>query len=96
MRSETLPISTPCTARMASTISSACPVSRAAAVTSTRRRSGPEAVTSRPVTSPPLFSMTPVSSLTAVARAGRISRTVMEFETEGMAAMATIVATTGG
>ena len=71
-------------------------MSRAAAVTSTRSAVGPEAVTSRPVTSPPPFSMTPVSSLTAVARAGSISRTVMEFETEGIAAMATIVATTAG
>jgi hypothetical protein len=81
---------------MASTSSSACAVSRAAAVTSTRSRSGPEAVTSRPVTRPPLFSMTPVSSLTAVARAGRMRRTVMELETEGTAVMPAFFRATAG
>ena len=43
----------------------------------------PEAVTSRPVTTPPAASITPVISLTAVARAGRTRRTVMELAIEG-------------
>src|SRR6476646_6580184 len=95
VRSLTLPISTPSTERIASTISSACAVSRAAAVTSTRSRDAPDAVTSRPVTSPPLRSIAVVSSLTAVARAGSWRRTVIELETEGAAVIAAIFATTG-
>ena len=60
-------------------------------VTSTWSRRGPDAVTSRPVTSPPVASIAVVSSLTAVARAGSSSRTVIEFETEGAMFMGPIL-----
>src|SRR3954454_15700201 len=68
-------------ARTAVAIDSAWSLPRVAQVTSTRTRSGPDAVTSRAVTTPPPASMRPVSSLTARGRAGSSSRIVMEEET---------------
>src|ERR1035437_291398 len=94
VRSLTLPISTPSTVPISATISSTCSLPRVAMVTSTCSRRGPEAVTSSPVTSPPMVSIAAVSSLTAVARAGSSSRTVMEFETEGPMFMGPILPAT--
>ncbi len=71
-------ISTPGTARIASTSRPACSVSAAAQVTSIRSRSWPEAVTSRAVTRPPACSTAVVSLLTVEPPAGTSRRTVME------------------
>ena len=71
VRSDTRPISTPSTSRIRSTIASACSGSWVSIVRSMRIWLAPDAVTSRPVTTPPAASMTPVISLTAVARAGQ-------------------------
>ena len=84
MRSETRPISTPSTSRITATMASACSGSWVSIVMSMRTLVAPDAVTSRPVTTPPAFSMTPVISLTAVARAGRVRRTVTELAMEGL------------
>lgn len=78
VRSETLPRVTPSIFRSSSTISSACEVELAAMVTSIRSFSWPDAVTSRPVTEPPLDSTAVVSWETAVPLAGTSSRTVIE------------------
>ena len=67
----------------ACTIASACSVSRAAQVRSTRSRSWLNGVTSRAVTAPPACSTTWVSSLTARPRDGTSSRTVIEYDTLG-------------
>ncbi len=83
VRSETRPISTPSTSRIRSTITSACSGSWVSIVRSMRIWLAPDAVTSRPVTTPPAASMTPVISLTAVARAGRVRRTVTELAIDG-------------
>ena len=83
MRSDTRPISTPSTSRIRSTIVSACSGSWVSIVRSMRTLVAPDAVTSSPVTTPPAASMTPVISLTAVARAGRTRRTVTELAIEG-------------
>src|SRR3954454_6952732 len=88
VRSLTRPISTPGTARISSTSAPAWSTPRAAHVTSTRTRSAPDAVTSSAVTRPPPRSITVVSSLTAVGRAGSSSRTVIEYDTLGADAMA--------
>ncbi len=77
-RSDTLPSSTPSSVRSAAASSSACSAPRVAAVTSIARRSEPEAVTSSAVTIAPTFSISVVSSLTAVGRAGSSSRMVTE------------------
>ena len=69
---------TPSIADSAATIASACSVSRAAQVTSTRSRSWPNGVTSSAVTAPPTCSTAWVSSLTALPRDGTSSRTVIE------------------
>ena len=78
VRSETLPITTPGTLRIAATSSSACSVSRAAQVTSMRSRSCPEAVTSSAVIAPPACSTAVVSWLTEAPPAGTSRRTVIE------------------
>ena len=83
VRSDTRPISTPSTSRIRSTIASACSGSCVSIVRSMRILVAPDAVTSRPVTTPPAASITPVISLTAVARAGRMRRTVTELAIEG-------------
>ena len=72
-------MTTPGTARMASTSWSAWSVSRAAQVTSIRSRSWPEAVTSSAVMAPPACS-TAVGQLARPSRppAGTSSRTVIE------------------
>src|SRR5215470_2797195 len=67
----------------ACTISSACSVSRAAQVTSTRSCSWRNGVTSSAVTAPPACSTAWVSSLTARPRDGTSSRTVIEYDTLG-------------
>jgi hypothetical protein len=78
VRSETLCTATPSIARSSSTIRSACAVSEAAQVTSMRRRSCPEAVTSSAVTMPPACSTHVVSLLMAEPPAGTSRRTVIE------------------
>jgi hypothetical protein len=90
VRSETLPISTPSTPCIRSTISSAWSGSRVSIVRSTRIRACPDPVTSSPVTTPPADSMRPESSLTAVGRAGSTRRTVTELAIEGAEGMGTI------
>ncbi|MNW64909.1 hypothetical protein D3C74_432370 [compost metagenome] len=87
VRSETRSTVTPCRARSAATISSACDSPRVATVTSTVMRSWPEAVTSRAETIPPDCSMAVVSSLTAVGLASTWRRTVMDEETLGAEVM---------
>jgi len=83
VRSLTGPTLTPGIARSASTISVACASPRVAQVTSTEMWSECDAVTSRPVTIPPVCSMAVVSSLTAVGRATTSRRTVMDEDTLG-------------
>ena len=83
VRSLTLLSVTPSTALSTATIASACSLSRAAQVTSTRSRSWPIGVTSSAVTAPPACSTAWVSSLTARPRDGTSSRTVIEYDTLG-------------
>lgn len=83
----TLPITTPGTAVIISTSSSAWLVSRAATVTSIRRRSSLEAVTSSAVTAPPACSTAVVSWLTEAPPAGTSNRTVIEYDADGMVVM---------
>ncbi len=92
MRSLTLPISTPCTSRIAATHWSACSLPKVAIVRSARSRCCPDSVMSTAVTMPPARSTAPVISLTAVTRAGSSSRTVMELDTDGTGFMRVIVA----
>jgi hypothetical protein len=73
VRSETFPIVTPSTAARASVSSRACSVSVAAQVTSMRRCSCSDAVTSSAVTTPPDSSTARVSRLTALPPATRRS-----------------------
>ena len=65
-------------------------------MTSICSRFRPEAFTSSAVTTPPAFSIAPLSSLTAVERAGSSSRTVMEDDTLGTLDMPPIVSLTRG
>ena len=95
MRSLTRPISTPSTSRIRSTIASACSGSWVSMVRSMRIWLAPDAVTSSPVTTPPAASITPVISLTAVARAGRVRRTVTELAIEGADGIPRIQPATG-
>ena len=64
-------------------MTSACSGSCVSIVMSMRTFVAPDAVTSSPVTTPPAASITPVISLTAVARAGRVRRTVTELAIDG-------------
>ena len=65
-------------------------------MTSIRSWSTPDAVTSSAVTMPPAASTTLVSWLTAVPPAGTTSRTVIEYETDGVETMSTSWQTTIG
>src|SRR5262249_59345184 len=74
---------TPSMPESASTIASACSVSRAAHVPPPRSRYRPCGVRSSAVTAPPASSTAWVSSLTARPREGTSSRTVIEYDTLG-------------